>query len=128
MNRPSCTPTHKSVPTTGDHHRESSYSLKNSPQIKLSSDTHQSHSFLSPPLSPPPVNSSQRPNRLGLYFKELVADWFIHNTTTPSDPLYVHLPITPPGTSQTLHMPSPHLGINPSIMAMVPPPPVPLAH
>src|SRR5882724_332523 len=40
----------------------------------------------------------------------------------------MHLPITPLGTSQTLHMPSPHQGVNPSVMAMVPPPPVPLPH
>ena len=100
---------------------------KTSP-TKLSSDTHQSHSLLSPPLSPPPVDSPPRPHHPGLYFKELVTDWFIHNTTTPSDPLYMHLPITPPGSSQTLHTPSPHLGINPPIMETITPPPVPLPH
>jgi len=98
------------------------------PSTKLSSNTHHSHSLLFPPLSPPTVNSPLRPQRLGLYFKELVTDWFIHNTTTPSDPLYVHLPITPLGSSQTLHTPSPHLGVSPPIMAMVPPPLVPLPH
>src|SRR5882724_11428766 len=98
------------------------------PPTKLSSNTHQSHSLLSPPPLPPLVDSPLRPHHLGLYFKELVTYWFICNTTTPSDPLYVHLTITPPGSSQTLHTPSPHPGINPPIMAMVPPPPVPLPH
>ena len=94
----------------------------------MSSETHQSASFPFLPPSPPPVDSPLRPHLQLLHFKELVSDFFIHDTATPPDPLYMHLPITSLGTSHIIHTMSSHLDLNSSIMETIPSPAVPLPH